>query len=79
MKRRMVPQETKQRERKSAKEREAKERENEPEEIKLEKRKTVGSELRRKAKDLRHKKTLPFIGRVSFVGPRRLELLTFRV
>jgi hypothetical protein len=26
-----------------------------------------------------NKKTLPIIGRVSFVGPRRLELLTFRV
>ena len=39
VKRRMVPQETKQRERKSAKEREAKESGNEPEEIKLEKEK----------------------------------------
>ena len=38
VKRRMVPQETKQRERKSAKEREAKERGNEPEEIKREKK-----------------------------------------
>ncbi|WP_311146121.1 hypothetical protein [Stomatobaculum longum] len=48
MKRRMVLQETKHRERKSAKEREAKERGNEPEEIERKKRKTVGSELRRK-------------------------------
>ena len=76
----MVLQETKQRERKSAKEREAKERGNEPEEIKREKKK--GCRIRNEKKKQRicgTKKTLPIIGRVSFVGPRRLELLTFRV
>lgn len=43
------------------------------------KEESAESEPRVKPESLRHKKTLPIIGRVFIVGPRRLELLTFRV
>ena len=80
MKREAVRRETKQRERKAAKEREVSERENEPEEIKFEKKRgcRIGTEKKNR-RICGTKKLCRISAEFQFVGPRRLELLTFRV